>query len=500
MRSLVTDLPNLATKTDAFPYQAQALETIKDMEYCAIFHEQGLGKTKIAADLMLYWLGHRDIDTVLVVTKKQLVQNWVNELKVHTHLAPKVIGQSKKDNFFVYNTPNRVIIANFETLSTDKDRIRMFLKARSVGIIIDESTKLKNPDSRLTHDFFELSPLFKLRTIMTGTPVANRPYDIWAQVYFLDHGKSLGSDFAQFKQTTDLKNNFAEDVAGRVAFETAVSGIFEKIRSFSIRETKKTAGIVLPTKQYMSLVTGFEARQKRMYDAVIKEMRVEISKNGRLFIDDDQEALKRLLRLNQVASNPRLLDDRYDRESGKETVLRGLLEKIIARGEKCIVWSCYIENVDYFAKAFGSYGPRKIHGSMAIAARNKSVEAFKNDETCRVLFATPQAAKEGLTLTVANNVVFYDRGFNLDDYLQAQDRIHRISQKKTCHVYNLLINGSVDQWIDALLAAKQRAAFLAQGDITIDEYDATADYSYGEMIREILSDDQAHALGGANDK
>ena len=102
MRSLVTDLPNLATKTDAFPYQAQALETIKDLEYCAIFHEQGLGKTKIAADLMLYWLGHRDIDTVLVVTKKQLVQNWVNELKVHTHLAPKVIGQSKKDNFWLF--------------------------------------------------------------------------------------------------------------------------------------------------------------------------------------------------------------------------------------------------------------------------------------------------------------------------------------------------------------------------------------------------------------
>lgn len=491
----MTDLPNLAAKTDAFPYQAQALETIKDMEYCAIFHEQGLGKTKIAADLMLYWLGHRDIDTVLVVTKKQLVQNWVNELKVHTHLAPKVVGPNKRDNFFVYNTPSRVVITNFETLSTDKDRMRMFLKARAVGIIIDESTKLKNPDSKLARDFFELSPLFKIRTIMTGTPVANRPYDIWAQVYFLDQGKSLGTDFARFKQTTDLRNDFTEDVAGRVAFETAVSGIFEKIRAFSIRETKKTAGIVLPSKRYMSLVTGFESRQKSMYDAVVREMQVEMSKNGRLFVDDDQEALKRLLRLSQVASNPRLLDDRYDRESGKETLLRELLEKVIARGEKCIVWSCYIENIDYFVKVFKAYNPRMIHGSMTIDARNKSVEVFKRDDTCRVLFATPQAAKEGLTLTVANNVIFYDRGFNLDDYLQAQDRIHRISQKRTCHIYNLLVNGSVDQWIDALLAAKQRAAFLAQGDISIDEYDATADYSYGEMIREILSGEQPYALG-----
>lgn len=496
MRSLVTELPNLAAKTDAFPYQAQALDTIKDMEYCAIFHEQGLGKTKIAADLMLYWIGHREIDTVLVVTKKQLVQNWVNELKTHTHLAPKVIGSNKKDNFFVYNTPSRVVITNFETLSTDKDRVKMFLKARAVGIIIDESTKLKNPDSCLSHDFFELSPLFKIRTIMTGTPVANRPYDIWSQIYFLDQGKSLGADFARFKQSTDLRNDFSEDVSGRVAFETAVSGIFEKIRPFSIRETKRTAGIVLPTKQYMSLFAGFEKRQREIYDAVLKELRVELSKNGRIFIDDDQVALKRLLRLSQVASNPRLLDDRYDEESGKEKLLKELLERIVERGEKCIVWSCYIENIDYFAKVFKQYNPRKIHGSMAIAARNKSVDVFKRDDTCRVLFATPQAAKEGLTLTVANNVIFYDRGFNLDDYLQAQDRIHRISQKKTCHIYNLLVHGSVDQWIDALLAAKQRAAFLAQGDITIDEYDATADYTYGEMIREILSGEEPFLSGG----
>ena len=122
---------------------------------------------------------------------------------------------------------------------------------------------------------------------------------------------------------------------------------------------------------------------------------------------------------------------------------------------------------------------------MAIEDRNKSVERFKYGDA-KVLFATPQAAKEGLTLTVANNVIFYDRGFNLDDYLQAQDRIHRISQQKTCNIYNLMMDNSVDIWVDKLLQAKQNAAFLAQGDYKLAKYQSVMDYSYGDLIKEIL--------------
>ena len=118
--------------------------------------------------------------------------------------------------------------------------------------------------------------------------------------------------------------------------------------------------------------------------------------------------------------------------------------------------------------------------------RNRSVNVFKSGEA-KILFATPQSAKEGLTLTNANHAIFYDRGFNLDDYLQAQDRIHRLSQTKECHIYNLLVENSIDQWVDMLLYAKQQAASLAQGDTSIEEYHSCADYSYAQLIRNILN-------------
>ena len=477
-----------SAKKEAFSYQTQAFLALKDLPYSAIFHEQGLGKTKIAIDLLLYWLTKKEIDTVMIITKKQLVKNWLDEFANHTHIRPKILSSDKGDNFFVLNSPAKVIITNFETLSTDKQRIKLFLKCRNVAIIIDESTKLKNPDSKLTQDFFELSDFFKIKNIMTGTPVANRPYDIWAQIYFLDKGNSLGTNFLEFKKDTDLTNKLSSNSDLRQNFENTVSSIYKKIESFSVRETKKTASISLPSKEYHNEILCFENEQFKIYKKAIKDLEVEIKKENKTILDDESATLKRLLRLNQIASNPILLNEDYQKISGKEKRLNELLDEIIRyRKEKVIVWSNFIENIDLFFKKFKNYNPCKIHGSLTIEERNKSVDKFKKDDTCKVLFATPQAAKEGLTLTVANNVIFYDRGFNLDDYLQAQDRIHRISQTKPCNIYNLMIKDSIDIWIDKLLEAKQYAAFLAQGDISLNMYKENKNMIEKKMKMELYS-------------
>lgn len=477
---------NFEVKHQAFNYQYEAFMAIRNKPYAAIFHEQGLGKTKIAVDLLLYWLTKENIDTVLIVTKKQLVQNWVNEFDTHTYLRPKTLDNKRGNNFYVLNSPAKVIITNFETISVEKERIKLFLQTRNVGIIIDESTKIKNPDSKLTKDFFEISPLLKKKVIMTGTPVANRPYDIWAQVFFLDNGESLGKDFSKFKSQNDLSNDLSEDEAKRKRFEDSVSAIFKKIKGFTVRETKNSGIIHLPDKIYHNLYIHFEQLQARMYEKVRQDMQLEILKGGVMQVDESEEVIKRLLRLVQIASNPKLIDEKYDQICAKELLLDKVLNRVFAAEEKVIVWSIFTDNIDYYCKKYKHKNAVKITGKMSIEDRNKSVDKFKNGDA-QVLFATPQSAKEGLTLTVANNAVFYDRGFNLDDYLQAQDRIHRISQTKDCNIYNLMIEDSVDIWVDMLLQAKQKAAFLAQGDMNLQDYKNIADYSFGDIVKEILN-------------
>ena len=387
---------NLKAKLTAFPYQHDAFLAIKDKSYAAIFHEQGLGKTKIAIDLLLYWLEKRDIDTVMIVTKKTLVANWVDEFETHTNLRPKILDTKKKSNYFVLNSATRVIVTNFETISTELDRLQLFLKTRNVAIIIDESTKIKNPESKLTQDFFSISQLFKIKVIMTGTPVANRPYDIWAQIFFLDNGKSLGTDFADFKSTCDLSNDLQEDEIKRKKFEESVAGIFNKIKDFSVRETKNSGIITLPSKIYHDVTIGFEKKQFEMYETLRNELKLSLTQGDETILDESTETIKRLLRLVQITSNPKLIDDSYVGESAKEILLNQLIERLCNQDEMAIVWSIYTGNIDMLCKKYAKYGAVKITGKMTVEERNKSVLAFKSGKV-KLLFATPQSAKEGLT-------------------------------------------------------------------------------------------------------
>lgn len=479
--------PNYAPKKDAFLYQAEVVEAASKIEYAAIFLEQGLGKTKVAIDLMLRWFISKDVDTALIVVKKNLLKNWEKELSFHSFLRPRILTQNRASNYFVFNSPARVILTNYETIRSEQKRLELFLHTRTVGIILDESVKIKNPHSALSDAFFKLSPLFKKRIIMTGTPVANRPYDLWGQIYFLDQGRSLGSDFESFKAKSNLTNEFSKDPLARKRFEDYIEKFYKKIEAFSIRKRKADGLISLPDKKIVNISADWGVRQKELYEQIRIELQAVVVKQGQPLLDNNETVLKRLVRLVQVASNPRLIDESYEEEPGKISYLKDVLARIRDRNEKCIIWTSFIDNVEWIANEIGPENSVCLHGKMKMTDRNASVESFLTNPEKNLMVATPGSAKEGLTLTVANNVIFYDRTFSLDDYLQAQDRIHRISQEKECTVYNLIMKSSIDEWVDVLLRAKSLAAQLSQGDVNLDKYQEIANYDYGIAIKEILN-------------
>ena len=483
------NVPNeasLEVKHDAFSYQLEAFNAIRELEYAAVFHEQGLGKTKIAADLITYWLGHCQIDTVLVVAKKHLIANWRNEIEFHTFLKPSVIGGNRAANFYVFNGASRLMLTHYEAIKSEKERFELFLKTRSVAVVLDESTKIKNPTAALTQVFLELRSGFVRRVIMTGTPVANRPHDIWSQIAFLDGGVALGEDFEAFKRDIDLSNKLAESRSRQVALREGLERIQSRLSNFAVRETKDSGVITLPNKEYLSIETDWESRQLDLYRELRDSLQTIVTRDGALTLDDSEPMLKRLLRLVQVASNPKMVDQNYSAEPGKVPELMDILDSIHRRGEKAIIWTSFVSNVDWLATVLKKYSPVRVHGGMNVEARNLSIEKFLKVDACEILIATPGAAKEGLTLTVANHAIYYDRSFSLDDYLQSQDRIHRISQTKTCYIYILNMKESIDLWIDALLSAKQLAALRAQGDISSDEFEAEISYDFGALLRRAL--------------
>ena len=476
----------LDARLPGYAYQVDAVEAVKGLTYAAIFHEQGLGKTKIGVDLALEWLKANEVDSILIITKRGLIENWSEEIRAHTFIRPRILDQRRPSNFFALNSSARIYLTHYEVIKSEERRLGLFLKTRRVAAILDEAQKIKNPESDLALALHRLSSGFVRRLIMTGTPVANRPYDLWSQILFLDEGKSLGTNFSNFKQKLDLSNDLWSDERKRGAFENELSLIFDKIRPFTVRETKASSGIQLPEKQIENVLVDAEHDQRELYDKFRYEVRAEVTRGGKLIEDDAEDLLKRLLRLVQVASNPRLVDQGYSKTPGKLPKLLSLLDDAVNAGSKAIVWTNFVENARWLTSQLKAVNPAVVHGQLSMDERNGAIRRFKQDKETKVLIATPGAAKEGLTLTVANQAIFYDRSFSLDDYLQAQDRIHRISQDQPCYIWNLICRDTVDEWVDSLLAAKRLAAQLAQADISEEEYRKRANYDFGKIVKQIL--------------
>src|SRR5205814_10572114 len=140
------------------------------------------------------WIRQEALDSVIIITKKGLVRNWEQEIAAHSYFKAKTLDQNPKTLFYAFITPARLYLTHYENCKSAQNAFSLFLKTRRVGAICDESQKIKNPDSDLAKALHSLAKGFTRRVIMTGTPIANRPYDNWSQIWFLDQVKSLGSD------------------------------------------------------------------------------------------------------------------------------------------------------------------------------------------------------------------------------------------------------------------------------------------------------------------
>ena len=442
-------------KTRPLEHQVEATEYIAQSPTAALFDEQGLGKTKIVIDALCRSMERNEIQGVLVVVPLSLAYNWEQEIVRHSHLLPIVLRGSERERRYKLLTGANFYITNYEAVVAHLDRMKRFCRSRRVAIVLDEAARIKNPSTKTASALFELAPLAAKRIIVTGTPVANKPVDVWAQYYFLDQGSTLGDDYRSFQADYD------EDSPGYV---DRLAELRARISASSIRRVKSDV-LELPEKVYTVVPVDLEGRQLQLYNTLRDELRIEItSLDGSRVVDESDNILKKLLRLVQLASNPMLVDRSYADVPAKFPVVEDLVNTAVSSGDKVIVWTCFVENVLLLKNRLRALHPLIIHGGIPVADRAQKVAKFQTEDKNKVLIANPAAAREGLTLTRANHAVYVDRNFNLADYLQSQDRIHRISQTKKCIVYKIIANGTVDQYVDRIIDFKADVASFQQSD------------------------------------
>ena len=452
---------SFSDRSRAHPYQDAAVRRLRDLEYAGVFHEQGLGKTKIGLSISLYWLRESVVDVVLIVTKKLVVPTWLQEVRKHTELVAVQLGPRLSSAAMSLTGPARFFVTNYEQLPKLEDLLRRWLRARAVGVILDESHAIKNPDRGVSTLLLSLRTDFVRRLIMTGTPAANRPYDMWNQIRFLDGGTTFGIDYDSAKREFDLPKTEAESADFALRLEQLNAGL----SLFTSRETKSSAGLDLPPKFIHTWSAHLEPRQALLYSDYAAEARVLVTQSDVLTFDDTTPFLKRIARLLECVANPGAIDQSYGEQPGKDSVLLDVLAREV-HGDKAIVWTSYRANAERLQSLVGSNRSVVVHGGIGASSRLRRLERFSRKSSGpQLLIATPASCKEGLTLTEATHVVYYDRSLSLDDYEQSQDRIHRISQTRTCHVHRILALDTVDEWVDVLLDVKKAAASVAQGDL-----------------------------------
>jgi SNF2 family DNA or RNA helicase len=447
-------------KTKPFPHQVEAIEYISNREAVPLFDEQGLGKTKIVIESLSNNMNQGIIDGALIICKKHLIRNWQDEIETHSHLKYIVLRGTPDEKGLKFMGYSQFYIINYESVIGEIKRLEMFLKIRKLAIVLDESHTIKNPFAETTNAIFMLKDLAKKRIIITGTPIANKPLDLWAQFYFLDNGKLLGDSYKDFEKTysINLKN---DDLSKQKEKFISLRNI---VLSNSIRRLKEDV-LELPEKIFFEKSVQLVGQQKKIYDQLRDELYIEITNaDGKKIIDESEELLKKLLRLAQIASNPFLIDRAYDETPAKFPLLDTLIDNILKQNEKVIVWSCFVDNIRILNKRYRKLGSLLLYGDIPIEKRGDIVKQFRNNDRFRILIANPAAAKEGLTLTSANNAIYLDRNFNMVDYLQSQDRIHRISQTKECRIYKLIAKNTIDEYIDEIIYKKHKLAEFVQGD------------------------------------
>lgn len=442
------------------PYQSsgfQWLNYLSEVHWGGILaDDMGLGKT-IQALSFLYHLRQKNGSLkALVVCPTTLMYNWENEIKKFTPSLSYYIHHGGTRTRDTLAGSNEIIITTYGTLRSD---IRQFVEVDFDYVVLDESQAIKNPGSKVA----KAATLIKAknRLCLSGTPLQNNTFDIYAQMNFLNPGMLGSMEF--FKQEFSVPiDKFGE--------KEQKEHLRKLLYPFILRRTKEQVAKDLPEKQEMILFCEMGDEQRKIYDAYRNDYRDKI-----LGVVEEQGVqksqltiLQGLMKLRQICDSPAIMKDeeKFPNASVKlEELGREITENI--SDHKALVFSQFLGMLGLIKEKLKELGVdyEYFDGSTAVQDREKAIRRFQEDENCRVFLISLKAGGVGLNLTAADYVYIVDPWWNPAVEQQAIDRTHRIGQTKNIFAYRMICKDTVE---DKILQLQDRKKALAADLITDD--------------------------------
>jgi len=467
-------------KTEPYKHQSDVLKRCWNKVNWAFLMEMGTGKSKVCIDNagILYEKG--EIDTLVVVAPKGVYRNWANQ-EIPAHLpdrikrevavwSPKTTKGNKTmlNEFLKPSEVFRVFLVNVEALSTDKGKkyLETFLNSSKAMLAVDESTAIKSPKARRTKALIKIGRLAKYRRILTGFPVTQSPLDLWAQCNFMDENLlgDCGNNYFQFQYRYSImkKRTVGSHSFNLVVGYRNLEDLSGLLKTFSSRITKDEC-LDLPEKVYTQRNVTLTPEQKRIYSDIKEFALAQI--NDTEFMTTPN-IMTQLLRMQQVLSGHTKSDygELIEIEDNRLPELLSCLEE--ADG-KSIIWSRFRYDVQRITKELNKvYGPGSAvdyYGDTSDDDRVTAVERFQNGDA-KFFIGNPQTGGYGLTLTAAQNVIYFSNSFDLAVRMQSEDRAHRIGQRNTVTYIDLISEGTIDEKIVKALRGKMDIASQVMGE------------------------------------
>lgn len=466
-------------KTQPFAHQREGFALARRKRTFAFLMEMGTGKTKTSIDVVSYHLKRGALDFVLIICPLAVVWNWEREIEVHSPLAPErkrvaVLAGTAAEKLKALRagiaTGATFFVTNYETLvhcTEVFDELFAQFERRKGALGLDESTKIKNPNSKAFKRCYKMGLLAQARYILTGSPITQSPLDAFAQFKFLDW-KILGhSSFTSFKHEYAI---FLQKgpLRGRKVIEWKnLDRLRAKIEPFSFRVLKSEC-LDLPEKVYRTIELPMGAKQFRAYE--------EMREHAVASLDGAEVVapivLTRMLRLSQIAAGyfpivnetGETVDVKWFPDEPKIAATVDLVEEAIEEGQKVIVWCRGLPEIRSLSEKLAPFGVVTYSGNVPGRERQAHVDAFQGDAKTRVFIGQIQTGGMAITLTAATNVIYYSNSYSLADRLQSEDRAHRIGQKASVTYTDLVCRNSIDKLVIRTLRAKKSLADVVTGD------------------------------------
>lgn len=420
--------------------------------------DMGLGKTAQALSALLYFKENNHGLKALVVCPTTLIYNWENEIKKFTSDMNFHIhhGSLRSRNVEELES-HEIIITTYGTLRSD---IQMLLKIPFDYAILDESQAIKNPFSKVTKAACLLQA--KNKICMSGTPLQNNTFDLYAQMNFLNPGLLGSVEFFRNEFSTPI-DKFGE--------KEQKEHLRKLLYPFILRRTKEQVAKDLPEKTETILFCEMEDKQRAIYDSYRDAYRERIigSIEQQGVARSQLTILQGLMKLRQICDSPAILneDEKYPNHSIKLSELsRELTENI---GEhKVLVFSQFLGMLALIKHQLEKDGItyEYFDGSTSPTDREKAIQNFQHNESCRVFLISLKAGGVGLNLTAADYVYIVDPWWNPAVEQQAIDRTHRIGQTKNIFAYRMICKDTIE---DKILKLQERKKTLAKELISDDQ-------------------------------